>query len=60
VHRLFEQIGLSLSASFRKLFRETAIFLSMGREQQAGLLAAARRQRRVSSNDPSEEKERES
>jgi len=60
VHRLFEQIGLSLSAGFRKLFRETAIFLSMGREQQSGLLAAARRQRRAQSRGTGEEKERES
>lgn len=60
VHRLFEQIGFSLSTGFRKLFRETAIFLSMGREQQSGLLAAARRQRRAQSRDIGEEKERES
>ena len=44
VQNLFTQIGVSVSGRFQKLFRETAIFLSMGREQGIAQLAATRRQ----------------
>ncbi len=44
VQNLFTQIGVSVSDRFQKLFRETAIFLSMGREQGIAQLAATRRQ----------------
>jgi hypothetical protein len=46
VRRLFERLGVALSEGFQKLFRDTAILLSMGREQHVARLAAARRQRR--------------
>jgi hypothetical protein len=39
-------LGVALSEGFQKLFRDTAILLSMGREQHVARLAAARRQRR--------------
>ncbi len=44
VQTLFTQIGVSVSDHFQKLFRETAIFLSMGREQGIAQLAATRHQ----------------
>ena len=44
VKQLLEQFGISVSARFQKLFRETAIFLSMGRNQGMARLAATRRQ----------------
>ncbi len=43
----FEGLGLSLSERLQKLFRETAVLLSIGREQHAARLAATRRQRPV-------------
>jgi uncharacterized protein YicC (UPF0701 family) len=42
VREFLGRLGLSASQSFQKVFRETAIFLSMGREQR--VLAATRRQ----------------
>lgn len=45
VRRLLSGLGLSVSRSFEKLFRESAIFLAMGRQRQLGALAAARRPR---------------
>lgn len=45
VRVLFGQWGIRVSASFEKLFRETAIFLSLGHEQTRAQLAATRRQR---------------
>jgi hypothetical protein len=46
VRQLFHQIGVSVSHQFEKWFKETAIFLSMGREQNMARMAAARRQQR--------------
>lgn len=44
IQKLFGQIGVAVSNRFQKLFRQTAILLSMGREQGLANLAAARRQ----------------
>lgn len=44
---LFDQLGISVSNSLKKLFHETAVFLSMRREQNLAQLAATRRQRGV-------------
>jgi len=44
VQQLLRELGLSFSRSFEKLFRNTAIFLAMGREQGVARLAATRRQ----------------
>lgn len=44
IQKLFGQIGVAVSKRFQSLFRQTAIFLSMGREQGLAHLAAARRQ----------------
>lgn len=44
IQKLFGQIGVAVSKRFQKLFRQTAILLSMGREQGLAHLAAARRQ----------------
>lgn len=57
VGRFFLRLGFSLSEQFQKLFRETAIFLSMGREQRASRLAAARRQQRSSKPHQSDKDE---
>jgi hypothetical protein len=46
VAQLFEQLGLTVSRRFQKLFRDTAILLSMGREHGALRLAETRRQYR--------------
>jgi hypothetical protein len=43
VREFLGRLGLSASQSFQKVFRETAIFLSMGREQR--VLSATRRQK---------------
>ena len=42
--QVFEQLGLSVSKSFQTMFHKTAVFLSMGREQNMARLAATRRQ----------------
>ncbi len=52
--RLFMQLGVSVSDRFQKLFRETAIFLSMGREQGMAQLAATRRQQQQMANQEPE------
>ena len=44
---LFEELGISVSNSLKKLFHETAVFLSMRREQNLAQLAATRRQRGI-------------
>lgn len=61
VRTLFVQLGVSVSDRFQKLFRETAIFLSMGREQGIAQLAATRqqRQRQQTSNQASEQQQEE-
>lgn len=45
VRRLFQQLGVEVSDRFRKLFRQRAIDLSMGRRDGAFRLAATRQQR---------------
>jgi hypothetical protein len=47
VSEFFNLLGVSVSIRFQKLFRETAIFLSMGREQGMAQMAAARRQKKA-------------
>lgn len=47
VYHLFEQLGISVSTRLQKLFREKAIFLSMGHQQGIAQMAATRHQRRV-------------
>jgi hypothetical protein len=53
VRQLFERLGVGLSERFQRLFRETALYLAMGRHQSSAYLAAARRQRegRASQDD---------
>jgi hypothetical protein len=55
--RLFIQLGVSVSDRFQKLFRETAIFLSMGREQGMAQLAATRRQQHQTNKQKSEQEQ---
>ncbi|HLG61970.1 MAG TPA: hypothetical protein VKY19_08560 [Ktedonosporobacter sp.] len=59
VYRLFEQLGVAVSAKLQKLFRDQAIFLSMTRQQGIAQLAATRRQRtqRLRKSQREEEKE---
>jgi len=47
VRRLFEQLGVAVGSRFQELFRETALFLNMGRRQGAARLAATRRQQQA-------------
>ncbi len=54
VANLFETLGLKVDRRVQDLFRETAIFLSMGREQGMTRLAAARRQRQAKQPAPAE------
>ncbi len=51
VREIFVTLGVSVSQSFEKFFRETAIFLSMGHEQGRARLAATRRQRQKRRGD---------
>lgn len=46
VRELFQSLGLSLNQQFQKIFRDTAIFLSLGRQQGMARLAATRRQQK--------------
>ena len=46
VQEMFAELGLRVSRRFQDLFRRTAIYLKIGREQSMVSLAAARRQRR--------------
>lgn len=46
VYHMFEQLGVSVSAHFQKIFREKAVLLSMGHEQGLAQMAATRHQRR--------------
>src|SRR5258708_31375264 len=48
IRTLFSQLGLQTSKQLQKLFSETALFLSAGREQGMAHLAAPRRQREQS------------
>lgn len=45
VQEVFRALGISVSQSFERFFRDTAIFLSMGHEQGRARLSATRRQR---------------
>lgn len=45
IRKLFDGLGIRVSTSFERVFRETAIFLSLGHEQNRAQLAATRRQR---------------
>jgi hypothetical protein len=60
VYRLFEQLGVAVSAKLQKLFREKAIFLSMTRQQGIAQLAATRRQKTQRQRKPRREEEKES
>lgn len=44
VSRLLEEVGIKAGRRFQELFRETALFLRMGRNQGMARLAATRRQ----------------
>lgn len=55
VIHLFEQIGIAVSKQFQKLFRNKAIFLSMGRAHGMAHLAATRRQRQQRQQSPRRE-----
>ncbi len=55
VRDFFAKLGVSVSERFQKLFRETAIFLSMGREQGMARLAATRRQKALRESKSSHE-----
>lgn len=48
IRRLFAHLGVQVSDGFGRLFRDTAIHLSMGREQNNMRMAATRRQQRQS------------
>ncbi len=52
VRQLFRELGIAVEARLEKVFRQAAIFLSMGREQQMAQLAATRRQRRTKTPNP--------
>ncbi len=45
VRQLLDRLGVPVSTTFLKVFRDTAIFLAMGREHGNARLAAARRER---------------
>lgn len=51
VRQLFSQLEIRVSRSFEKLFRETAIYLSLGHEQTRAQLAATRRPRQKRRNE---------
>ena len=48
IRSLFTQLGLRVSKQLQKVFSETALFLTAGREQGMAHLAATRRQREQS------------
>jgi hypothetical protein len=52
VRQLFRELGMAVETRLEKVFRQAAIFLSMGREQQMAQLAATRRQRRTKTPNP--------
>lgn len=52
VRALLEQVGLKVERRFQDIFRETAIFLRMGRNQGMARLAATRRQQAASKPSP--------
>jgi len=60
IRQLFAQLGLQTSKQLQKLFSQTALFLSAGREQGMAHLAAARRQREQSRSSDTEQREEQS
>jgi hypothetical protein len=50
VTKLLEQLGVQVGRRFQNLFRETAIFMRMGRNQGMARLAATRRQQQAMSS----------
>ena len=60
IRNLFAQLGLQTSKQLQKLFSQTALFLSAGREQGMAHLAATRRQREQSRPSDTEKKEEQS
>jgi hypothetical protein len=58
IRSLFTQLGLRVSKQLQKVFSETALFLTAGREQGMAHLAATRRQREQSRlNEKQQEEE---
>jgi hypothetical protein len=58
IRSLFTQLGLRVSKQLQKVFSETALFLTSGREQGIAHLAATRRQREQSRlNEKQQEEE---
>lgn len=55
VRRFFEDLGVQTSERFRKVFRDAAILLAMGREQSMVRMAATRRQREQAGSKPDTE-----
>jgi hypothetical protein len=52
VSHLLEQLGVQVGRRFQNLFRETAIFMRMGRNQGVARMAATRRQQQGRSAPP--------
>jgi hypothetical protein len=57
IRTLFSQLGVQASKQLQKLFSETALFLSAGREQGMAHLAATRRQQEQSSTPRIQDKQ---
>jgi hypothetical protein len=57
IHTLFMQLGLRVSKHLQKVFSETALFLTAGREQGMAHLAATRRQRERSRQGEKQQEE---
>lgn len=47
IRQLFEELGINVSRRVQKLFRDTAIFLAMGRTQGRMRMAATRQQKQL-------------
>lgn len=52
MRQFFGRLRISVSERFQEMFRETAIFLSMGREQGLARMAARRRQKQARKQSP--------
>ena len=59
IRALFAQLGLRVSKQLQKVFSETALFLTSGREQGMAHLAATRRQREHSRLREKQQREQE-
>jgi hypothetical protein len=57
IRSLFTQLGLRVSKQLQKVFSETSLFLTSGREQGMAHLAATRRQREQSSQNEKQQEE---